>query len=479
MRKITVLILSLSLIFTLTACDIKAEDVGLIIDEVLQVISTSDGILEENDSDNENDSDLSDATQSENTNNNDQNQNSSSSSDAETASKETVTDKDRVNEPTQGNTSQTDSTEPSKDSATQNNTPQSNAPQSNTTPNDTPQSSTVTPSTGTATDNKITSEKIDNGVLQEATSQKMSVPENMKLLDTDNIKEENNAKNITATVALYKLDGNVVSWMTEDDLIYVITLGNNRLVVIDSKTMMPVSNIPLAGKPAEINLVGQEIYISLPDLCRIDIFSKSNNTKTSSLYFEHEVSSFCVDSNYIFYSEHDQHCDVYRKNLTTNELTKIGWTFYQPKLYLNKQDNILYIGESDSTGSTLYYYDATTLQLKSLFRKNNYGIMNHTRDIFHVDDEIFWGNYRLSDVDANQIEGRYGVVDYGSVNFASKELVSTFEGIFLADTYECVVNYFDAGFKFEYILVSDSYNVFFRTRSIDQNIIIGVNFDMQ
>lgn len=105
--------------------------------------------------------------------------------------------------------------------------------------------------------------------------------------------------------------------------------------------------------------------------------------------------------------------------------------------------------------------------------------MNHTRDIFHVGNEIFWGNYRLSDTNAKQTVGRYGVNNYGSVNFASKELVSTFEGLFLTDTYECVVNYFNAGFKFEYILVTKSYNIFFRARSIDKNIILGVNFSIQ
>lgn len=326
-------------------------------------------------------------------------------------------------------------------------------------------------------------ENINNGVLKNVSTEKMNVPENMKLLGTKNAKEENNAKNIKATVGLYQLDGDVINWTTEKDLIYVITSANNRLVVIDSKTMTPLSNTPLSGVPAEINLIGDEIYISLPDLCRIDVFSKSNLDKKSSLYFEHEVSSFCIDGNYIFYSEHDQFCDVYRKNLTTNELTKIlpdsGWSFSEPKLYLNKQDNILYIGETGTTGSTLFYYDATTLKLKSVFRKNNYGIMNHTRDIFHIGDEIFWGNFRLSDTEAKQVVGRYGEADYGSVNFASKDFVSTFEGLFLTDTYECIINYFDAGFKFEYILVTESDNVFFRARSIDRNIILGVNFELQ
>ena len=330
--------------------------------------------------------------------------------------------------------------------------------------------------------NDNVNENIDNGVLEKVSTENMSVPENMKLLGSNSADEENNASNIKATAAVYQLDGNVVNWTTEKDLIYVITSGNNRLVVIDSNTMMPVSNTPLSGVPAEINLIGDEIYISLPDLCRIDVFSKSKLTKKSSLNFEHEVSSFCIDGKYIYYSEHSQHCAVYKKNLNTNQLTKIipdrGYTFYQPKLYLNKQDNILYIGESGLTGSSLFYYDATTLQLKSMFRKNDYGIMNHTREIFHIGNEIFWGNYRFSDTQA-QIVGRYGKADYGSVNFASKEIVSTFEGLFLTDTYECIINYFDAGFEFEYILVTESNNIFFRAKSVDKNIIIGVNFTLQ
>ena len=340
----------------------------------------------------------------------------------------------------------------------------------------------TTTSDNTETNNN-NSENIDNGVLEKASPQEMLVPVNMKLFGSDKVKEENNSKTTKATVVLYQLDGDVVNWTTENDFLYVITSGNNRLVIINSKTMMAVSNIPLAGVPAEMNLIGDKIYISLPDLCRIDIFSKSNFTKTSSLHFEHEVSSFCVDGNYIYYSEHDQHCKVYKKNITTNKSTQIlpdrGFTFYQPKLYLNKQNNILYIGETGHTGSTLYYFDAKTLQLKSLFRKNDYGIMNHTRDIFLIENEVFWGNYRLSATNAKQIVGRYGKVDYGSVNFASKELVSTFEGLFLADTYECIVNYFDAKFKFEYVLTTESNNFFFRERSFDKNIILGVNFSIQ
>ena len=99
------------------------------------------------------------------------------------------------------------------------------------------------------TENTDSLKQLDNGVLKDVSGKKMSVPENMKLLGTDDAKESNNAKNIKATAVLYQLDGNVVSWVTENDLIYVITSGNNRLVVINSKTMMAVASMSCRMMP--------------------------------------------------------------------------------------------------------------------------------------------------------------------------------------------------------------------------------------
>lgn len=322
-------------------------------------------------------------------------------------------------------------------------------------------------------------ESVNNGVLKDSVCDSMKLPENMQLLQSDEATDDNKSVEIWATAVLYYLDGNVVNWVSEGDLLYVITSGNNRLVMIDTATMVPVYNTSLAAVPAELNIIGDEVYISLPDLCKIEIFSKADGTKKSSLSFEHEVSSFCLDGDTIYYTEHDQHCEVFKKNLVTGNTERIGSTFYFPKILLNKEDNILYIGESRSTGSAIYYYDPDTLERKSKFEKDNYGITNHTREIFHVGDMIFWGNYCLSDTNAAELLARYGTATYGSVNFASEEIVSTYEGLFLTDTYECIVDYDDVQTEFQYVLVTESENIFFRTRSFDKNIIVGVNFSIQ
>ncbi len=463
MKKLLAVILSLLLIFSLTACQ-KGENIDSDMGDVLSETDIDTSVEEENDSDNEKEDTSSGSAQSGSTANKKQSSSGSSSKGSTSASNKGGT-----------SASNKSGTSASNKGGTTNN--------NNTNNNKTSQNNNTQINTQTPTEDNEVIEKIDNGVLEKASSQDIKVPENIKLMGTDSATQENNENKITVTAGLYQLDGGVVNWTSENDLIYIITSNNNRLVVIDSKTMMPISNVALAGKPAEMNLIGDKIYISLPDLRRIDIFSKSDYTKVSSLYFEHEISSFCIDGNYIYYSEHDQHCDVFRMNVSTSELTKIlpdrGWSFYQPKLYLNKEDNILYIGETGSTGSTLYYYNATTLELKSFLRKNDYGIMNHTRDIFHIGNDVFWGCYRLSDTDANRIIGSYGSTDYGCMNFASAELVSTFDGIFLTDTYECIVDYFDAGLRFRYMLVTKSGNVFFRERGFDVNEIVGVNFSIQ
>lgn len=326
-------------------------------------------------------------------------------------------------------------------------------------------------------------DKVNNGVLKDASPKKMDVPENIKNLGTSDATEENNADKIKATTISYKLDGDVVNWATEDDILYVITKGNNRLVVIDSKTMQPTYNVPLAAVPAEMNIIGDEVYISLPDLCRIDIFAKVNGDKTGSIYFDHEVSSFCIDGDYIYYSEHDQWCKVYKKDLTTGTIRQVELyntaLFYEPKIYLNKEDRILCVGESGFTGSSLYYFDADTLALKSFFQKDDYGIMNNTREIFHVGNDIFWGSYRISDTNAKELIGRYGEMSYGGTVYACDELVSTGEGLFLTDTYECIINYFEADFDYDAMIISDSYNVFFRDSGFNSHIIIGVNLEIQ
>ena len=323
--------------------------------------------------------------------------------------------------------------------------------------------------------------KVNNGIVIPTYKMTLSIPENIKFIGTENATVENKTSKTTAMALKFSLDGEIINWISEGDIIYVITEGNNRLVVIDSEKMVHLYNVPLSGVPAEINIIGEKIYISFPDLCRIDIFSKTTHKKESSIYFDHEVSSFCLDGDYIYYSEHDQHCEVFKKDLVTDKEVAIdnGKTFYEPKLCLNKEDRILYIGETNSSGCDLFYYDADTLQQKSVFEKDDYGIPNNTREIFHVGDVIYWGYFCISDTNARELIGQFGSNSYGTLAFASEDAIITTKGIYLPDTYECIVNYDDFSLEYKRILISESGNVFLRSEFYGGKEIIGINFDRQ
>ena len=472
MKKLLYITISLLLLLTITACDIRDIDFD-VVDEILENVKI-DFIfpIGKDSSDNEN---------SKNNQKVDKPQNESKDTDIDNSNENNTNNNDNTNNDNNdyndnnGNNNNTDNNNNNNNNDTNNSNNNDNNDTNNNTDNNNNNNS----------NNSSNSEGESNDEILAGTStETMLVPVNIQKLGTTNITEEDNAENITATAVLYTLDGNVVNWTSENDIIYIITEGNNRLVVIDSKNMRALYNAPLAGAPAEMNIIEDNIYISIPDLCRIDVFSKSNCQKESSLYFDTEVSSFCFDGDHIYYSEHDQWCKVFKKNLKTNVVTEVRtdnvYSYSEPKVFINKEDRILYIGERGSSGSGIYYFDADTLALKSVFKKDNYGIFNHTREIFHIGDTIFWGNYCLSDTNANHLIARYGTAAYGSVVFATEELVATYEGVFLTDTCECIVNYFDANFEFEYILVSSSYNVFFRMRSyVDGNIILGINFELQ
>lgn len=473
MKRFVCIVMSLMMVFTLAACE-SNEEVDNSTNSIITItsdINSSSGTSESQDPNNDaitdTNSNQSGSSATDSNTNGTTDSNTNSTTDSNAGNTNTNTDKNtNTSTNTNANTSTVTNTVSTNDTA------------------DSDVSDTVDSGTGDNVDEddeSVSLDNIDNGVLREVVPETMRVPENMKNLGTVDATEENNSETVAATVVLYCLDGDVVNWVTENDFIYAITAGNNRLVVINSNDMTPVYNLPLSGEPAEINIVDDNLYISFPDLYKIDVFAKDSGKKETTLYFDHAVSSFCLDGDYIYYSEHDQHCNVFKKNLVTGaeQMVTCGYrsTFYFPKLCLNKEDRILYVGESRSSGSAIYYFDADTLEIKSYFKKDDYGISNTSRELFHVGDEIFWGSYRLSDTNAKQVIGKYG--NYCSVTFASEELISTFQGLFLTETYECVIDYFDAGFDFEYILVTESNNIFFRKRSFDRNIIIGVNFDLQ
>lgn len=239
----------------------------------------------------------------------------------------------------------------------------------------------------------------------------------------------------------YIYEGSFVGHVNDGNMVYSLFKSPNTIVAFDTDSLEVVYSSPLGGRPAEVQVDGNNLLISFPDLKCIKVYNKKTFSQIKTISLPNVVSSFCIDGDIVFYSEDDQHCKVYCTNLSTNVTETLARNdgvpnlFYFPKLLLNKEKGLLYIGESNSTGSTLYYYNAFDLTFHSMYRKNNYGLMNQRRTMFLVNDNVFWGGMRFGADNAENIIGEYGGT---STYYADEDFVITATGIYETDSYQYV-----------------------------------------
>ena len=132
-------------------------------------------------------------------------------------------------------------------------------------------------STSTTNSNASTNlQGTNKNVLRRVSTGAMSVPKALKsIVNNDDISQSTN-ESIQATAVTYDVGGNIVDWEAEGDTVYVITKWNNRLIAIDSESKSSPCYASLDGVPSEMNITDDSIYVALPTLKRIDVFSKSD-----------------------------------------------------------------------------------------------------------------------------------------------------------------------------------------------------------
>lgn len=240
-------------------------------------------------------------------------------------------------------------------------------------------------------------------------------------------------------------EGNFSNLATDNNMVYSVFNSPNSIVAFDTDKLELIYGKTLPGRPGEIQVDGNNLLISFPDLKCIKIYNKKSFALVKSISLPQIVSSFCVDGDIIYYSEDNQHCKIFRTNLDTNETknvvddNNVPQFFYYPKLLLNKEKGLLYIGESGSSGSKLYYYNTSDFSLHSSFAKDNYGIMNHQRTMFLVNANVFWGGFRFASDNAGNVIGEYTGSYYGTY-YADENYVATRNGIYNTETYEYLGN---------------------------------------
>ncbi len=263
---------------------------------------------------------------------------------------------------------------------------------------------------------------------------------------------------------IYELDGTITDWFVEDEVVHTILKNDNRYIVFDTVSGEIIFNYELSGRPAKIHNRENELWISYPDLQCIKIYDKQSFEVKNTIDLQHTVSSFDVYGDYIIYTEDDQHVEGYRYNLKNGQTDNIkhdrlGGRFYRADVLVNNKFGLVYISDSHNTGSTVFCYDIETLELKSIFRKNNYGYLNFKRRSFLVDDSLYWGEFELDATNVSIIKGWYESPYAAGMLHVGKKYVATTDGIYLRESYEqMILGNFNTDSSA--IAITDSGNIF-------------------
>lgn len=253
----------------------------------------------------------------------------------------------------------------------------------------------------------------------------------------------------------YSLGGELVNWIVADNKVYSILKNPNALCVFSTEEKdILIETLP--GAAYEIRIYNGKIYVSFPTLNLVKIYNINTLKQTGQIKGINNVSSFCLDGNMLYYSGHNHLCDVFRYNIITGEKTPMkGCPLMNcPKLEINREAGLLYVGESGFTGSKLYYFNLDDLTIHSVFSYDNCGYHNENCSMYVINGFVYWGEFKISGTDATDVVTQYHQNSNASVMFANDDVVCFNTGIFDEQTGRLLIDFTDLNLNNVQVLIT-------------------------
>lgn len=184
----------------------------------------------------------------------------------------------------------------------------------------------------------------------------------------------------------------LADWTFAGDTVYTIHRRPNLLCVMDANDIENMTVFDLPGRPAELQIHGDRLMISYPDLQCIRVYDRQSLSQVAEYRFSFEISSFCLDGDTVYATEDDQWCRVFKVSLSTGETEQLLWGVYCPTVRLNKELGLLYIGESNGSSTDLIYYDLFDPDHIQRVQKD----VCSARTLSFIDGYVYWGIFKLA-----------------------------------------------------------------------------------
>ncbi|NRT80929.1 InlB B-repeat-containing protein [Clostridium beijerinckii] len=249
-----------------------------------------------------------------------------------------------------------------------------------------------------------------------------------------------------------KVSSELTQWVLDEptNTLYAISETGKNLIFINATTMSIEKNLPLNGGPTDIIKDNGKLYVAIANLSQIVIVDMASKAVTGILNTSSALCRIEKDGDKIYYVGSDQ---LYEYNIITNTDKKTSvYNSSNPDLAINTRDHILYIGESDTSGSNMSYY--STSDNKVISKTNyygGYGFSYPSRNTIFDGTNVYYAGRDFKIDDPTRFNGNFGNTE--NVIYVNNGLVYTNNSIYSKDTH---IKLGDYGFKADLVQASDS-----------------------
>lgn len=185
---------------------------------------------------------------------------------------------------------------------------------------------------------------------------------------------------------------------------YAISTSKNQLFYINADTLEIEGQRFIGSLPSDIDLVNNKIYVSNFGGTNISVLDTAIDSPINTITTLQNPYKITTDGSNLYYGTEDQWSFIYHHDLTTDTEQKFVTpgtnedTYYEPDLEYDSTNNVLYVGESSSSGSILY-------QLNSLdgarITQSTTDYSYPSREVILDGNSVFYAQHEISKADIN------------------------------------------------------------------------------
>lgn len=191
----------------------------------------------------------------------------------------------------------------------------------------------------------------------------------------------------------------------DEKYLYAISTDTNRLLQIDSESFEVIADRYIGSYPVDVDIRNGVIYVALRGSTHIAKIDTADETNFMAPVIELEVGQPTTDVaagiGKVFYTGTDSWSKV---SVFDSVYRTYPDSYSKPKLVMNEDASVLFIGETDSSGSDLFRMSTSSGEvLQETKGGNNYG----SNEIIEDGDYVYYAARRFAANDLSKVYGKY------------------------------------------------------------------------